>query len=218
MKEIITKDGSITFRNEKYDETYHSVSGAEEEAIKKHALPCINHIKSKPENIKTVKILDVCFGLGYNSAAAIDELKKIEPNIKINMIALENDKKILNKISKINSNFKFFDIIREAAKNLYYKDNNVELRIILGDGIKEIKNLEERFDIIFHDPFSKDKMPPFWTEEFFKAEFQLLKNGGCLSTYSCAKSVRENMQKAGFKTIDVPPVGRRAPSTLAIKE
>ena len=64
MKKIKTGDGSYTFLNEKYGEVYHSVSGAEEEAIKKYAEPTkVAELAKKGE----VKILDVCFGIGYNS-------------------------------------------------------------------------------------------------------------------------------------------------------
>jgi len=63
MKKIITKDGSVTFKNESYDETYHSTSGALEEAFEKFAKPC---------NLKDgMNVLDICFGIGYNSLAAI---------------------------------------------------------------------------------------------------------------------------------------------------
>ena len=40
MKCIITKDGSVTFYSEEYKESYHSVSGAIEESLKKFVEPC----------------------------------------------------------------------------------------------------------------------------------------------------------------------------------
>ena len=86
MRKIITKDGSITFHNELYDETYHSTSGALEEAFEKFAKPC----KLKDG----MKVLDVCFGLGYNSLAAIS-LANVE------VVALENDPLILKVMQKI---------------------------------------------------------------------------------------------------------------------
>ena len=39
MKQVTTNDGSITFLNEDVDETYHSHSGAKEEAVKKYVEP-----------------------------------------------------------------------------------------------------------------------------------------------------------------------------------
>jgi tRNA U34 5-methylaminomethyl-2-thiouridine-forming methyltransferase MnmC len=211
MEKVITKDGSFTYYNKEFSEHYHSISGAKEEALKKFVLPSLKDYKIKNE----IKILDICFGLGYNSAAAIDEIKKIN-NVKIKIIALENDKEILNKILENNIDFKNYDIIKKSIKN-NYNDENVSIKMILGDALEEIKKLNEEFDFIFHDPFSTKKMPNFWTEDFFKEEFRLLKKNGRLTTYSCARLIRDNLKKAKFKTYDVAPVGRRAPSTLAVK-
>ena len=219
MKKIITKDGSITYYNENFSEHYHSISGAEEEALKKFILPSLKYL-DKVNN--QINILDVCFGLGYNSAAAIDELIKNNKNLKIKIIALENDINILNNILNLESNFKSYNKIKECIKNnYYYEDENLIIEIILGNGIEEIKKLNKKFknkfDLVFHDPFSRTKMPEFWSEDFFKDEYVLLKKGGILTTYSCSKSIRENLKKVKFKIYDIDPVGRKAPSTLAIK-
>ncbi len=63
MEKVITGDNSTTFRNKEYDECYHTKSGAIEEAFEKYAKLC----KLKDG----MKVLDVCFGIGYNSLAAI---------------------------------------------------------------------------------------------------------------------------------------------------
>ena len=59
MEEVITEDKSVTFRSQEYDECYHSKSGAMEESFEKFAKPC--------ELKDGMKVLDVCFGIGYNS-------------------------------------------------------------------------------------------------------------------------------------------------------
>ena len=74
------------------------------------------------------------------------------------------------------------------------------------------------FDIVFLDPFSPRKNPELWSEEFFKEIYSRMKKGAKLATYSCARKIRENLKTAGFKVIDGPNVGRRGPSTNAIKE
>ena len=63
MKLVKTEDSSITFYNEEVEDHYHSKSGAREEAFEKHA---------KALNIKQGIIFDICFGIGYNTAAALD--------------------------------------------------------------------------------------------------------------------------------------------------
>ncbi|MBW2992498.1 hypothetical protein KY345_04745, partial [Candidatus Woesearchaeota archaeon] len=139
MRKTITADGSITFYSDKYNEHYHSVSGAEEEAVKKFVEPC--NIKELIKNNKEINILDICFGLGYNSAAAIDEIRKHSKDIQINIIGLENDKEIINKIKDNNTNFKSYNIIKSAAENLSIKNNNTNIKILLNDAKKSIKNI-----------------------------------------------------------------------------
>jgi tRNA U34 5-methylaminomethyl-2-thiouridine-forming methyltransferase MnmC len=215
MKKIITKDKSITFYSKKYKETYHSVSGAEEEAVKKFVEP--SNIKKLAKNKKQIKILDVCFGIGYNSAAAIDAIKAANPKCKILIIGLENDRKILKKINKINSSFKSYNHIKQASEKLKFKEKNIEIKILLGDAREKIKTIKRKFDAVFLDPFSPKKCPELWTEEFFKKINKLMKKGSILTTYSCAKIVRKNLAKTGFKVKDGPIIGRRAPSTIAVK-
>ena len=97
MRKIITKDNSITFHNEKFDESYHCLAGAVSEAKIKFIEPCkIRELAKKG----SITILDICFGLGYNSAAAIDAALESNPNCKINIIGLENDEKLFNVIKE----------------------------------------------------------------------------------------------------------------------
>jgi len=201
MEKIKTNDGSFTFFNEKYKESYHSVSGAKEEAIEKFVKPCLKK--------KNPKILDVCFGLGYNSAAALEYFK----NCKI--IGLENDKEILNKIKEINVDFKNYDIIKKAAENLEYEN----VRIILGDARETVLNLKDNyFDVVFFDPFSIKKCPELWDYFFLKDIYKKMKINGVLTCYSCSKLFRNNLIKIGFLVEDGPKIGRKSPSTIAIKK
>ncbi len=214
MEKITTKDGSETFRNEEFDETYHSISGAKEESVKKFAEPCLIGEKSKSGEIV---ILDFCFGLGYNSCAAIDASLEINKDCNILIIGLENDSEILSKIKELNPNFQNYSIIKEVAKNKKYESDKLNIYLIYGDAKIVIKKLPYKFDAVFFDPFSPKKCPELWTEEVFKDVFKLMKKNSILSTYSCARIVRENMKKAGFVVKDGPVVGRRSPCTVCIR-
>ncbi|MFH1770752.1 MAG: MnmC family methyltransferase [archaeon] len=208
MKKIKTGDGSYTFVSD-MGESYHSVSGAEEEAIKKYVEPT-NIVEIAKTGI--VRILDVCFGIGYNSAAAIDAALKANPDCKITIVGLELDKSLSESLKELSPKFKSYDLVKGERKN-----KNVDLKIIYGDARETIKKVKGEFDVCFFDPFSPAKHPHMWTEEFFKAVAEKLKVGGVLSTYSCATHVRINMVRAGFDPKDGPCIGRRAPSTIAVK-
>jgi tRNA U34 5-methylaminomethyl-2-thiouridine-forming methyltransferase MnmC len=215
MQQIVTKDQSITYYNEQYQETYHSRSGAEEESIKKFAIPALGKLDKIPNQIT---ILDVCFGLGYNTAAIIDKIKKLSPGTKVQIYALENDPEIIKNIQKINSNFKSYNIIKQLTPtNTEVQEGNVQIKLVLGDATKTLNKVPNNISITLHDPFSPKKCPELWTKEIFKKIYKLSSTQSVLVTYSCARIVRDNLKYAGFSVEDGPSVGRRAPSTIATK-
>lgn len=202
MKLIQTKDSSYTYHSEEYDETYHSTSGALEEAQKKFIEPC--EIKDG------LTILDIGFGLGYNVGMAIYNAK----NLKI--ISLEKNIPDLDNINVPDWFKETYEKIKSCAKNLSYKDEETDIKIIIGDAKETIKEINEKFDAVFLDPFSPKKNQELWTEEFFKEIKKLMKKEAILATYSCAGVVRRNLKAAGFEVKDGPIVGRRSPGTLAM--
>ncbi len=219
MKKILTLDGSVTFHNEQFDESYHSRTGAKEQAVKKYAEPC--HVAELAKR-GYIKILDICFGLGYNTAAAIDVALATNPDCKIDIVGLEIDKEILQTILELSNSFQCFDMIKEAVKfNLRehktYEHNNIKIKIKLGDAIETIKQLQGDFDAVFLDPFSPKKCPSLWTKEFFENIYKVMAPNAILATYSCARVVRDNLRAVGFEVKDGPSVGRRGPSTNAEK-
>lgn len=199
-----TQDNSITFYNQQVGDYYHSQSGAREEAFEKHA---------KALNITDVKnpvIFDICFGLGYNSAAALDLTQA-------RIFCFENDKEILKKILEIDADFESYPLIKEFIGNFLEKGKkeHKNLTMIFGDAKQEIQKLNQKADFVFFDPFSPAKVPYMWTVEFFKDIKAKMKPGAKLSTYSCAKFVRENLKRAGFIVEDGPVIGRKSPATIA---
>ncbi len=221
MEPITTDDGSPTFRSVKYDEPYHSKSGAIEECFEKYINPMKIWEKENPV------IYDVCSGMGYNAAAAIDAF--LEKGHGIMTIYLyENDPEIIRKSLEINPAFKHYFIIKELV-NTYFELELIELikeingktiHLILrvGDARELIPKEIERADFVFFDPFSPKKHPEMWELQFFKDIFSKTKHGGVLATYSYARIVRDNLTAAGFVVSTGPTIGRRSPSTIARKE
>ena len=216
MEKIITDDGSVTYRSIDVDECYHTKSGAVEEAFEKHARPSKVDELAKKKN--KIVIYDVCFGLGYNAAAAVDLIKKENPRCEIIVYCFENDQNIIDKILEIDPAFESFSLFKKAVKSHHVKEDNVEIKIFLGDARELIKTAEDHADVVFFDPFSPKKVPHMWTAEFLKDTYDKMNKEGVLTTYSCARMVRDNMKAAGFKVTDGPIIGRRSPSTIAIKE
>lgn len=89
---IMTQDGSVGLYDEVTQDIYHSVTGAATESFDKfiYATDFENFCKENNE----VNILDICYGIGYNTKAAIYSALKNNSKIKIKIIALELSKKI----------------------------------------------------------------------------------------------------------------------------
>jgi chorismate dehydratase len=219
LSKVETSDGTHTLYNKEFDQTYHSTSGAFEEAVEKYVKPC---------GVRNgFAILDYCFGLGYNTLAALE----VAGNLSI--VALENDETMLLslmsiKFEKIERLHLFEDLIkpiiyaiRAGKKDFVFTVGTSKVRMLIGDAREKLplylRTSDRRFDAVFFDPFSPKVCPHLWTREVFGECYLALKSGGVLSTYSCARVVRDNMMTAGFVVTDGPVVGRRSASTNATK-
>lgn len=210
MKKVITRDSSETFLNNVFQETYHSVTGAVEEAFEKFAKPSVDFIKERKE----INVLDFCFGLGYNTGALLDFT-----HCKVDVIGIDNDEKIFDLINQVDPKIKSYYLIKKLSKEtLVVKDDDVKIELILGSAVKIIQDLpEDFFDVVLFDPFSPKVCPELWSRPVFEILFKLMKKNSILTTYSCARLVRDNLKNSGFIVNDGPKVGRRGPSTIALK-
>ncbi len=217
MHKILTYDNTETYFNDQVGESYHSYTGAVEEALKKYAIPC--QIREKAKTGK-LQILDICFGLGYNSALAVSEALAENPDCDIEVVGLESDPEIINNISTVNPPIPFYQHYKKLKHpgSLKFSKGKVSVRVLLGDGREKIKKLEnDHFDAVFFDPFSPKTSPEMWQTAFFEEVHRVLNKTGIMATYTCARMARDNMAAAGLFYNDGPIVGRRGPGTIATK-
>ena len=100
MQKVTTNDGTLTLKSEKYNECYHSSEGAVTETLYKHIYPAFS-VVDKDE----IKILDICFGLGYNTFLSI--LNRGDKKLKI--YSPEFDEELVKSLKK-------FDYPKEFEK------------------------------------------------------------------------------------------------------
>ena len=203
---IITEDGSISFRSEKFNENFHSKAGAYYETKNKF----INPSRLKRFQNKSINVLDICFGIGYNSALLFENLK-IELST-LNWYGLEIDKRPLNYAlndKKFNNLWspKVIEILNSLNSKGSYKNKNFDCKLIMGDARKEILNLpkELNFDLIFLDGFSPQKCPEIWSYEFLSQLKNKIKYEGYLITYTSAAAVRKSLKNLGFNLFNIIP-------------
>ena len=97
-----TQDGSIGLYSYADDDVYHSKFGAITEAWEKFILP--SNIEKKIQEQDSLKVLDVCYGIGYNTKALMSSIINLnEKKFKKKNIFKNFYEKIKNKFSKKNS-------------------------------------------------------------------------------------------------------------------
>lgn len=215
----ITADGSYTFFSEEFGQTFHSRYGAKAESIFKYAIPTLLARKASRGQLR---ILDICYGLGYNSAAALSTIWQSNPDCTVEIIALELDRTV--PISAIAANLlaDWEDPIPQLLTQLE-RAGSIDLtrltaELIFGDARQTINQVIDRSfkaDAIFLDPFSPLACPQLWTIEFIDRVAKCCAVDGIIATYSCAAAARTAMIQAGLSISDSIPVGRKAPGTIA---
>ena len=96
-KLVTTNDGSHTLFSLKYNQHFHNTEdGGFSEALHKHIIPAFSHSYNKKE----LNILDICFGLGYNTFATIYYILKNNLDIKLNIYSPELDFDLIKSLKK----------------------------------------------------------------------------------------------------------------------
>lgn len=226
---IQTNDGSFSLYNEAYKDYYHSPKdGAILETLYKHIFPAFYHHLSYPifsllnmqdstfyknsldssllhSYQKPLKILDICFGLGYNSLFSLCFAKRFD--IEVAIYSPELDLELLNNLKlfsypKILNNYldvkNILDSILEHGR---YEKEGLSLELFIGDAEDYVARFSNNyFNIIYQDAFSPSKNMALWSEAYFKILYKILDKNGIITTYSSASNIRNRARNAGFKT------------------
>jgi len=213
-KAIESEDGSYTAYSVEFDEHYHSTKdGALHESLSKHVLPALKHTHNKDK----ITILDICFGLGFNTLATLHALK--DSSQKVTIYSPEFDTSLVRSLIDFSypDEFDGFnDIINALSLTQKYESEKIEIYIYLGDAREFVRETDKRFDIIYQDAFSPSSNPMLWTDEYFKDIAALMKKDAILTTYSIALPTRIALHENGLNVYLQKGDGFRA-STLASK-
>jgi tRNA U34 5-methylaminomethyl-2-thiouridine-forming methyltransferase MnmC len=195
---VKTDDGSYTLYSEEFGEHYHSTqAGALHESLRKHVIPALmlQHTRDK------LTILDICFGLGYNTLSTIHYIQKENLNTQVHIISPEFDEELVRSLADFDYPPEFDDLrpmIESISQNGHYEDEQFRIDVLIGDAREIIKELKPRFDIIYQDAFSPAKNPLLWTREWFGDIRALCADDAVLTTYSVAAAIRMGLHENGF--------------------
>jgi len=108
------------------------------------------------EDKNSLNILDICFGLGFNTLTTILYYKKYAPDKRVHIVSPELDEKLVKTLKDFDYPDEFKElkeIIDSISKNFFYEDEQFKVEVIIGDARELIKDLDIKFDIIYQDAF-----------------------------------------------------------------
>ncbi|WP_072622384.1 tRNA (5-methylaminomethyl-2-thiouridine)(34)-methyltransferase MnmD [Spirulina major] len=215
-----TRDGSATFFSAEFGELFHSEFGAAQEAEGKFVEPC--ELRRLAQTQDRIRLLDVCYGLGYNSAAALAAIWAVNPACGVDLVALDVDARPAQAAIAHHALAAYPPeiVAHLATLSTAHRVSTPQFtaQFHVGDArqtIQTVARSQYQADAIFLDPFSPPRCPQLWTVEFIAQVAQGLAPTGILATYSCAAAVRAALQAAGLHIASSPSVGRKAPGTIA---
>lgn len=204
-----TADGSFTLWSERFGECFHSGSGAHAEAIGKFIAPA--QLERFPAGSR-LRVLEVCVGLGYNTAALVEAAA--QRRLRLDWTGLELDPRPLA-LALADPGFRALwqTSSLRALEQLHTEgswcsgDGRSGGAWRLGDARHQIAAVLEgwhgRCDLVLHDAFSPGRCPELWTAEFLTGLARLLKPSGRLLTYCAAAAVRQALQEAGLELASI---------------
>jgi len=193
--------------SKEFNQNYHSTKeGALNESLSKHIIPALEYHQGAIE----LNILDICFGLGYNTLATLYYIKQNNLTIKLNICSPEFDTKLLKSLKEFNypKEFdEFKEILDKLSDNFFYEDDDIKIEIFNGDAREYIKSLKDKvkFDIVYQDAFSSDVNRLLWTQEYFQEISDVLSEDAIITTYSIATPIRLSIYNNNIKIYEYKP-------------
>ena len=219
---IKTEDNSETLYSEFFDEACHNLSGAYDETIHNYIHGCL--IPDKLNQLNSLCVFDVGFGLGVGLKALIDTIKnstRIPQDIFYYSVELDEALFIWS-TSKYFPDFIFekFTLSNLRGYKIRIDDYNLSICVFIGDARLTIPTahelgLIETTNAIFQDPFSPKKNTSLWSVEWFTLLKSLSAPEVTLTTYSSSISIRKSLIASGWNIENLKGFGQKRTMTRA---
>lgn len=210
---ITTSDGSKTIQIEGWNEQYHSIHGALQEAKHVYINAGLKTFLERQPKQNALTVLEIGFGTGLNALLTALESLNISQEIcyhGIEAYPVEAEElQALGYHTLIGSDPSIFQNIHNCSWHETHKilpHFSIVKRQAFFSNIAEVNE----FDIIYFDAFGPRVQPNLWIESIFKKMYEALRPNGLLVTYCAKGSVRRCMQAVGFEVERLPgPPGKR---------
>jgi tRNA U34 5-methylaminomethyl-2-thiouridine-forming methyltransferase MnmC len=211
QREIITTaDGSKTIQIVDWNEQYHSVHGAIQEAM--HIYITAGLLSIKKQNIS---ILEMGFGTGLNCFLTLEQALKNKLNINYTGIeaypVTKLEHKALGYVAVMDTSItNYLNAIETCNWNDTIAIHPLFLLHKVHASFEAWLAPANTYDLIYFDAFSPNLQPELWTTDMFNKMFSVLKSNGVLITYCAKGQVKRNLKETGFTIESLPgPMGKR---------
>ena len=194
-QKITLKDGSTTFFNQEFKDYYHPKEGALSQA--EQLFVDKSSLKKRLKGLH-VSLLDIGFGMGYNSFSALRMAQTLGEN-SLHVSAIEHDKMLLLQSAQVVAEPLHVKMLESLYEQNFWTDGKVSIKLLNADARYAIRLLKERFDVIFLDPFLESNNPSLVSVEFLQKLYLLLKADGVLVCSASLRSVQVALIEAGFE-------------------
>jgi len=209
-KIITTGDGSKTIQVQDWNEQYHSIHGAVNEAYHVFIDKGFSYLTNE-----AISILEVGFGTGLNALITLIEAEKNSrlvhyTGIEAYPITIEEILQ-LDYIATLKAEA-FSNAFSEMHRSAWENKIRLTPHFSFSKQKKDFLDISDRnlYNLIYFDAFGARVQPELWTEIIFEKMYNALTENGVLVTYSAKGSVRRAMQSVGFVVERLPgPPGKR---------
>jgi len=210
---ITTADGSKTIQIEDWNEHYHSVHGALQEAKHVYIEMGLHEFINRHPEQKQLSILEIGFGTGLNAMLTATDISASKTMITyhgIEAYPVSNEElKALEYDTLVPSSSQIFDKLHSTSWGVEHKILTHFTLVKRQEFFSDLEDLNT-FDIVYFDAFGPRVQPELWTVTIFELIFRAMRAQGILVTYSAKGSVRRALQEVGFSVerLSGPP-GKR---------
>jgi len=210
---ITTLDGSKTIQIEGWNEQYHSIHGALQEAKHVYINAGLKTFLERQPKQNALTILEIGFGTGLN--ALLTALESLNISLEICYHGIEaypveaEELQALGYDTLIGSDPSIFQNIHNCS---WHENHKIlpHFSIVKRQAFFSEITEANAFDVIYFDAFGPRVQPDLWIESIFKKMYEALRPNGLLVTYCAKGSVRRCMQAVGFEVERLPgPPGKR---------
>ncbi|MDX1958523.1 MAG: bifunctional tRNA (5-methylaminomethyl-2-thiouridine)(34)-methyltransferase MnmD/FAD-dependent 5-carboxymethylaminomethyl-2-thiouridine(34) oxidoreductase MnmC [Leptospiraceae bacterium] len=205
--------------SEVFQDIYWSTEGGLEE--KKYIFLEGNDLENKFKSEKNFSILELGFGAGLNFFTTLELFaKNRKQDSKLNYISCEKylldektHREVLNDFPEIevytDNFFQKYKDLNPRYIEVHFPEFGVNLQILKGDALTNLKELETEIDCFYLDGFSPSKNPELWNKEIFFELARIGKENSSFATYSVSRSVKDALTESGFEWKESKGFGKK---------